>query len=244
MPCYIHLEETESTNNYIKNELLTESKEDDIIIVSTDHQTAGKGQRGNNWESEKGKNLTFSILFHPTDIEANQQFIISQFTSLAIKDTLSQYTKDISIKWPNDIYWKNKKICGILIENSLIDTTIASSIIGIGLNINQTEFTNKAPNPISLKQITGNDYDLDKVLHEVIDRISLYYNKIDKNGSEDIAKRYKNSLFRHEGYHTYNDGTHNFMARIKDIEPSGLLVLEMEDGSVHKYAFKEIKYIL
>lgn len=244
MPCYIYLEETESTNNYIKNELLAESKEDDIIIVSTDHQTAGKGQRGNNWESEKGKNLTFSILFHPTDIEANQQFIISQFTSLAIKDTLSQYTKDISIKWPNDIYWKNKKICGILIENSLIDTTIASSIIGIGLNINQTEFTNKAPNPISLKQITGNDYDLDKVLHEVIDRISLYYNKIDKNGSEDIAKRYKNSLFRHEGYHTYNDGTHNFMARIKDIEPSGLLVLEMEDGSVHKYAFKEIKYIL
>lgn len=244
MPCYIHLEETESTNNYIKNELLTESKEDDIIIVSTDHQTAGKGQRGNNWESEKGKNLTFSILFHPTDIEANQQFIISQFTSLAIKDTLSQYTKDISIKWPNDIYWKNKKICGILIENSLIDTTIASSIIGIGLNINQTEFTNKAPNPISLKQITGNDYDLDKVLHEIIDRISLYYNKIDKNGSEDIAKRYKNSLFRHEGYHMYNDGTHNFMARIKDIEPSGLLVLEMEDGSVHKYAFKEIKYIL
>lgn len=244
MPCYIHLEETESTNNYIKNELLTESKEDDIIIVSTDHQTAGKGQRGNNWESEKGKNLTFSILFHPTDIEANQQFIISQFTSLAIKDTLSQYTKDISIKWPNDIYWKNKKICGILIENSLIDTTIASSIIGIGLNINQTEFTNKVPNPISLKQITGNDYDLDKVLHEIIDRISLYYNKIDKNGSEDIAKRYKNSLFRHEGYHTYNDGTHNFMARIKDIEPSGLLVLEMEDGSVHKYAFKEIKYIL
>lgn len=244
MPCYIHLEETESTNNYIKNELLAESKEDDIIIVSTDHQTAGKGQRGNNWESEKGKNLTFSILFHPTDIEANQQFIISQFTSLAIKDTLSQYTKDISIKWPNDIYWKNKKICGILIENSLIDTTIASSIIGIGLNINQTEFTNKAPNPISLKQITGNDYDLDKVLHEVIDRISLYYNKIDKNGSEDIAKRYKNSLFRHDGYHTYNDGTHNFMAHIKDIEPSGLLVLEMEDGSVHKYAFKEIKYIL
>lgn len=244
MPCYIHLEETESTNNYIKNELLAESKEDDIIIVSTDHQTAGKGQRGNNWESEKGKNLTFSILFHPTDIEANQQFIISQFTSLAIKDTLSQYTKDISIKWPNDIYWKNKKICGILIENSLIDTTIASSIIGIGLNINQTEFTNKVPNPISLKQITGNDYDLDKVLHEIIDRISLYYNKIDKNGSEDIAKRYKNSLFRYEGYHTYNDGTHNFMARIKDIEPSGLLVLEMEDGSVHKYAFKEIKYIL
>lgn len=244
MPCYIHLEETESTNNYIKNELLTESKEDDIIIVSTDHQTAGKGQRGNNWESEKGKNLTFSILFHPTDIEANQQFIISQFTSLAIKDTLSQYTKDISIKWPNDIYWKNKKICGILIENSLIDKTIASSIIGIGLNINQTEFTNKVPNPISLKQITGNDYDLDKVLYEVIDRISLYYNKIDKNGSEDIAKKYKNSLFRHDGYHTYNDGTHNFMARIKDIEPSGLLVLEMEDGSVHKYAFKEIKYIL
>lgn len=244
MPCYIHLEETESTNNYIKNELLTESKEDDIIIVSTDHQTAGKGQRGNNWESEKGKNLTFSILFHPTDIEANQQFIISQFTSLAIKDILSQYTKDISIKWPNDIYWKNKKICGILIENSLIDTTIASSIIGIGLNINQTEFTNKALNPISLKQITGNDYDLDKVLYEVIDRISLYYNKIDKNGSEDIAKKYKNSLFRHDGYHTYNDGTHNFMARIKDIEPSGLLVLEMEDGSVHKYAFKEIKYIL
>lgn len=241
MPSIIHLEETDSTNTHLKDLLLRQEVEEGTIVIA-DFQTGGKGQRGNSWESNKGENLLFSIVLYPNTIKANEQFIISQVVSLAIADFLKKFVDDITIKWPNDIYWQEKKICGILIENSLTENNINESVIGIGVNINQTIFFSDAPNPISLKQITGKDYDIIQLLENIKDNILTYYSEIKNGYTEQIIKRYKDGLFRNKGYHLYNDGQTEFSARIKDIEPTGILVLETEDGQERRFAFKEVKY--
>ena len=238
----IHLQETDSTNNYLKKLLLSRNLEESTIVY-TDFQTAGKGQRGNTWESEQGKNLMCSIVLYPDMIKANEQFIISQIVSLAVADTLNKYTSDIAIKWPNDIYWKKKKICGILIENSLEGDTIKEAICGIGININQTTFRSNAPNPVSLKQITDNDSDLNTILNELQNNIAYYYNKLKDGNLNFIIQNYKATLFRKDGYHLYNDGTSDFYAEIKDVKPDGILVLTTKEGKDRHFAFKEVAYI-
>ncbi len=243
MSNYIHLEEIDSTSNYLKK-ILSENEVSEGTIVVADFQTGGRGQRGNSWESEKGQNLTFSILLKPDFVSANKQFIISQIIALAIKDVLDRYADGISIKWPNDIYWNNSKICGILIENSLIGNYIQQSIAGIGININQTEFRSDASNPISLSMVTGNSYNLHEILDKITNSILFYYQLAKDGNTFEIVSLYKNALFRKNGYHFYNDGIEDFEAKINDIEPSGILVLEKPDGKIRKFAFKEIKYIL
>lgn len=237
----IHIQETDSTNNYLK-QLLQEQRFEEGMIVSASFQTAGKGQRGNSWESDKDENLLFSMLLYPHFIKANQQFLISQTITLGIARFLSKYTNGITIKWPNDIYWLEKKICGILIENFLEEDNIKYAVCGIGININQSTFRSGAPNPVSLKQITGQEYPLDVLLEEVQESILSYYRMLQNRELSFIAQEYKASLFRREGFHLFNDGTTDFCARIKDIEPSGILVLECENGKERRFAFKEIKY--
>ncbi|MDR0825425.1 MAG: biotin--[acetyl-CoA-carboxylase] ligase [Prevotella sp.] len=241
MPAIIHIEETDSTNNYLKDLQLKHKLEEGTVVWS-DFQTAGKGQQGNSWESEEGKNLVFSIVFYPKKIKANEQFILSQIVSLAVADCLRTYTENITIKWPNDIYWKEKKICGILIENSLIDNVITRSVIGIGININQTKFESDAPNPVSLRQITGECHDLKFLIEGIQTTIIEYYTKWQEDRME-LTRQYKNILFRNKGFHEYNDGKSNFMAKIKDVELSGILVLETEDNIERRFAFKEVKYL-
>ena len=145
------VKETTSTNDYLA-QLCKESKAKEFYTVMADIQTKGKGQRGNSWESEAGKNLTFSIVLYPTALEAPKQFCLSMLAALACHEALDNYTNGFSIKWPNDIYWKDKKIGGILIENELEGEYIVQSIIGIGLNINQEVFYSDAPNPVSLNR--------------------------------------------------------------------------------------------
>lgn len=243
MALLIHLSATYSTNDYVKQLLLNGPLEEGSIVY-TDFQSTGKGQRGNSWESEKGKNLLFSIVLYPTMIAADKQFIISQFTSLAIKEVLSLYTDNITIKWPNDIYWQEKKICGILVENNLMGGQISQSVIGIGINLNQITFESDALNPVSLKQITGIEYSIEEILHAIHEKIILYYQEILVGKEKEITTQYKSSLFRKEGYHWYHDKNSQFKARLLDIEDSGLLVLETEDKQIRKFAFKEISYIL
>lgn len=247
MPPIIYLQETDSTNNYIKN-LLLEQKIEEGTTVCTNYQTAGKGQRGNSWEAEIGMNLLFSIVLYPDAIRANEQFIISQVVSLAVADYIRYKIdeidiNDITIKWPNDIYWQEKKLCGILIENSLIEDKIKESVIGIGININQTEFISNAPNPVSLKQITGRDYDLQFLMKGIQSNIIEYYKQLQHNQTK-LTTQYKSILFRNQGYHIFNDGITNFTARIKDLEPSGILILETKEGIERNFAFKEVRYIL
>lgn len=206
-------------------------------VVWADYQTAGKGQGTNSWESERGKNLLFSILYHPQDIPANRQFQISMAVSLAIADALGEQIGDVSIKWPNDIYWRNAKIGGILIENRLMGQTIKDSIIGVGINVNQRQFHSDAPNPISLWQIHGHETDRETLLRSILDRFSLYINK-------DVKSRYVNMLYRRKGFHPYCDKDGAFMAEFKDVEDDGHLVLSKENGQQCRYAFKEIQFVI
>lgn len=238
----IHVKECDSTNNTLE-EINKTGKQEEGTILWSDFQSTGKGQRGNKWESEKGKNLLFSMLLYP-GVKANEQFIVSQIVALAVAECLSSYTEDITIKWPNDIYWKEKKICGILVENKLNGDNIEQSIAGTGININQNKFTSDAPNPISLSQITSERHSISDILYKVRANILDYNLQLQSGNINSIKKRYKDLLFRREGYHPYNDGKSDFTAKIKDIEPSGLLVLETEDGTERRFAFKEVKYIL
>jgi len=239
----IYVEETTSTNTYLK-ELSDLQRLEEGTVVYTKKQTAGRGQRGNRWESTPGKNLTFSMILFPHFISGNEQFIISQFISLAVMDCLKGYISHVSVKWPNDIYWKDKKMGGILIENDLTGTKICRSVIGIGLNINQEVFEKDAPNPVSLLQITGMEQDPEELLSKIINNIEQYYEKTKAGKQDEIITLYKKSLFRNEGYYLYHDGKQNFSAKIVEIEPSGILVLQTDNGQIRRFAFKEVEYIL
>lgn len=243
VPEIIHIRETNSTNNYLK-ELLQTQNVDEGTVVWADFQSAGKGQRGNGWESEAGKNILFSIVLFPGFVKAGEQFILSQIVSLAVANCLQEYTKSISIKWPNDIYWNEKKICGILLENTILEDNIGHSVAGIGININQENFRSDAPNPVSLKQITNRDYNLEEILKTVVDNINVYYQQIKIGKTDSLIKQYKESLFRKDGYHLYNDGISNFLARIQDVDSSGILILKTKEGEERHFAFKEVKYII
>ena len=241
----IILPETDSTNNYLTqlcNEQQSAVREFTTVIA--ERQTAGKGQRGNSWESEDCRNITFSFVLYPTFIEARRQFILSQIVSLSIKEELDEWTKGISIKWPNDIYWKDKKICGMLIENDLMGRNISQSISGIGINVNQEVFHSTAPNPVSLRQITGKQYDIFEILKNIMLRIQSDYELLRNGDTELIAHRYEKALFRKEGMHRYKDADGEFFARIICVEPEGKLILEDDAQKKRGYMFKEVEYLL
>ncbi len=237
---YFYIPETTSTNNVL-SEMAQQKRLPEGFMLYTDFQTAGKGQPGNSWESENGKNLLFSILLYPQNIKINKQFIISQLTSLAIKHVLDQFTEGFSIKWSNDIYWKDKKIAGILIENSLLRNKIDKCIIGVGLNINQEVFKSNAPNPISLKQITGKEIDREKMLSDIHTELLKLYHELNY---DKLQKEYHQSLYRKEGFHPYTDAAtkEHFLARIERVEPDGKLILITKEGEQKEYYFKEVVF--
>ena len=237
----VHINETNSTNNYLQA-LCARQQTEEFTTVVADFQTSGRGQRGNSWEAEPDKNLLFSFVIFPVFLEARQQFLISQIVSLAIKEELDTYTTDISIKWPNDIYWKDKKICGMLIENDLSGHNLYCSIIGIGINLNQAVFRGDAPNPVSLFQIIGKEVDREEVLDRFLSVFYRYYLSLLQEEYEDIRIRYQSALYRREGYHAYRDEAGEFEACIHDIESTGHLLLVLRDGSIRRYAFKEVSY--
>ena len=239
--------ETDSTNNRLA-QLCDRENIKEFTTLLVDKQTAGKGQRGNSWESAPGMNLTFSTVLYPSALKAREQFTLSMLIALSVYDTLSTYAEGFSIKWPNDIYWKDKKICGILIENDLSGHHIRRSIAGIGININQEVFNSDAPNPVSLKQITGKEHDRYEILAHILRRVQIYYNSLQMEDfavySDEISTRYARSLFRRRGLHPYEDTNGKFLARLLRIEQDGRFVLEDEGGSEREYLFKEVQYIL
>lgn len=245
----ISLLETDSTNRYLQ--LLCMERRSDVAPMTTvtaEFQTAGKGQRGNSWQSERGQNLLFSTVLYPTFLPANRQFVLSQILSLAIKDELSRWGEGFSIKWPNDIYHLDKKIAGILIENDLQGAHIGRCICGVGLNVNQAAFPPDLPNPVSLTQITHRPHDRDLLLAGIMNRLTNDYLRLgnDQGGAfaVEIAARYARSLYRRRGFHPYKDQAGPFMARLLRVEPDGRLVLEDEAGRQREYLFKEVQIVV
>lgn len=214
-------------------------------VLVTDNQTAGRGQRGNTWEAQPGKNLTFSLLLRPQVIDAARQFEISELVALAIADVLSSHLPgtEVTIKWPNDIYAGNGKICGILIENTLCGNNIERSIAGIGINVNQEAFLSDAPNPISMLNVAGREFDLESLLAEfvaeILSRVDRYESAPDTRA---LTEQYVSRLWRRNGYHPYRDNLtgEDILACIASVAPNGLLTLRTSGGELRSYAFKEV----
>ncbi len=239
----IFLTEVESTNNYANHLVLSKAAEHGTVVLAQ-YQKKGKGQHGNSWESEAGKNLLASIILFPNFLQAAKQFYLSKIASLALVDFLKSETSGISIKWPNDIYIQDKKVAGILIENALKGQNLSSSIIGIGLNLNQELFVSDAPNPVSLKQVTGKVYDMELAVELILEKINNWYRKLENGGFEEINTAYFNQLFRVNEWSMFAKKGISFEAKISGIGEFGQLILEERNRSVSEYMFKEVEFLI
>ena len=240
-PLYFY-DSLESTNEKLK-EITGEKDIPEFSVVMAGYQTAGKGQKGNSWESEKGKNLTVSILLKPGFLSPANQFYVSRIVSLAIVWVLKELGIEPEIKWPNDIYVGDKKIAGILIENTVMGDTLSESIVGIGLNVNQQEFLSGAKNPVSIKNILTRDVDINDTLNNLLEKLIILYMGLYEGETDTIDKAYLKNLYRRKGLFRFRDINGEFRAEISNIETSGILVLRDTHGKIRRYAFKEVEFV-
>lgn len=248
--------ETDSTNTLLRQHFLDR---EDLFTVYTDFQTAGRGQQGNGWESEKGKNLLFSTLLRQWQIPLDRLFLLNQAVSLALyRAVLPCLPADLqpflAIKWPNDLYFKDRKLAGILIENLWQANRLHRSIAGIGLNVNQARFLSSAPNPVSLCQITGHEIERLTILHHFLRNLQSLRTLLPDN----IHQAYMNALYRRQGLFLWEErevstdptmpqterNNRQFLASIHTILPSGELVLLTKDNQLRTYHFKQVRYVL
>lgn len=232
-----------SSTNTMAATLLKRENVSEGTIVYTGYQYSGKGQKGNTWESEEGKNLLISIILFPVMINAENQFTISKVISLGIKDFLDQLTDHVFIKWPNDIYVKDDKIAGILIENSVIRNEIEHTIAGIGININQEKFSAGIPNPTSLKLVTGDVHDLEKCLLSLSGTIDYWYKQLLYERRNQIDDEYFSSLYRVGIWTEFKDSNGIFEGKIIAVTNAGRLQIEDRRGRVYEYDFKEVDFL-
>ncbi len=212
-------------------------------IIYTNFQTEGRGQKGNSWESEDGKNLLISIILFPTIIKPPEQFLISKAVSLGICDFLQRHVNNVSIKWPNDIYVNDDKIAGILIDVSLINNEIENAIAGIGLNINQEKFHSDAPNPVSLSQLKKKNFDLNNCLATLAIDLDKRYKQLLSGQRSLIDKEYISRLYRFKKWSEFMDPHGIFEGRIISVSDSGDLKIEDRRGRVIGYSFKEVTFM-
>lgn len=247
------LDSVDSTNSCLDG--IRDTAEDMTVIAATD-QKKGRGQRGNTWESKAGENLTFSILYKHNGLPVKDQFAVTEAVSLAIVEYLGSKGVEASIKWPNDIYSGDRKICGILIENHLSSDFLSDSVVGIGLNINQKDFPSSIPNPVSLSMITGRAYDIKEEMQKIAGYLSsarkLMGSWHDRNYLDCL---YMDHLYRRGLWCSYEAlpasdiptekrSGERFTARILGIDNNFRLLLEKRDGHTESFAFKELKQIL
>ena len=238
-----HFEKVSSTNT-VAASMIREKRPEEGTVITASFQEGGRGQAGNTWESETGKNLLMSVILYPVMVKPADQFIISQFVSLAVCDVVRMHTQDVSIKWPNDIYVSNDKIAGILIEHGIMGNTLASSVAGIGLNINQAVFTGDAVNPISLCMLTGKSHDIDTIASDLINSLDRRYRMVTAGDTLKLEKEYHSALFRRGEWHRFIDSGGEFEGMIDTVGSDGILTVNKRHGGSGKYAFKEIDYIL
>ena len=220
----IQLGETASTNDYLRHA-----------------QTPGT----NTWESERGKNLLFSILTSPVSVPVGCQFVLSMAGALALKAALDGYTGHITLKWPNDIYWRDRKLSGTLIETAVRGKTISRCIYGIGLNVNQREFRSDAPNPVSLYNIIGRETPPGEVLDNILRQFERYYGLATAGFQEAISREYHAALYRRDGLHAYEDARtgERFLARISRVDLNGMLHLTDDNGRQREYTLKQVRFV-
>lgn len=236
----IKLDAIDSTNSYMRR-LSNEENLEDYTIVTTECQTHGRGQMGTIWNSENSKNLMFSVFKDTSMLHLEYHFLISVVTSLAILKSLQSFSiSKLSIKWPNDILSEDKKICGILIENVIKQNSLSHTIIGVGLNVNQTEFIN-LPKASSLKLITGNVFELEEVLFETIKNLKYYFKILKRGDYNSLKADYEECLFRKDKPSTFKDRQGLiFTGYIKSVSLFGNLQVLLEDNIIKEFDLKEV----
>ncbi|MBQ2008712.1 MAG: biotin--[Alistipes sp.] len=221
----------------------TQYVEGDIILAQC--QTAGRGQRGHTWESREGENLTLSLLLEPQFLPPSEQFLISECVALGVCDALLHYGIEAQIKWTNDIYIGDRKLAGILIEHKLQGSALARTVAGIGLNVNQKAFSDDLPNPISMAQATGREFDREEVLQTVATSLMARYEQLREGGAKELQADYHQRLYRLGQEHCYAlpDGS-RFRGIIRGVEPTGALRIENERGELLSFLFKEVEFVI
>ncbi len=238
----IELRETSSTNDYLHSQRL--DLKERITIVTAEFQSSGRGATG-QWQSLPGENLLFSLLIHPSMVEASGLFILSQTICLSICEALNGFAEGFRIKWPNDIYWGDKKVVGILIENELAGKHVSDCIIGVGVNVNQRYFGEDVPNPTSLSLILRqNAVDRSQMLDSIVSAFDCLYAKVEEGRVAEIREKYLCHLYRKDEEYQYQDSEGRFTATLKTVEPSGHLRLLDKEGRERRYAFKEVQFIV
>ena len=240
---YVHLEQTDSTNAFLQRK----QSETDIRnwVVSADEQTAGKGMGSNTWESEAGKNLTFSFALDMRFLPAARQFLLSEAVALGLVEALGSWLPagNLHIKWPNDIYFGNRKLAGILINSTIKAGMIDVSIVGIGLNVNQTQFHDWPTHPVSMRMITGKEYDLRLLLGKIAESIN---NKVEvlKTDPSSIEQDYLKRLFRYRTWAEYEVDGSVLRLYLTGIDEFGRLLLKDMENKTLCFDIKEIKFLL
>nr|WP_294948253.1 biotin--[acetyl-CoA-carboxylase] ligase [uncultured Mucilaginibacter sp.] len=237
------LKEVDSTNNYLKNILSNSKPVLEGTVIMAEAQYAGRGQHKNTWHAQPGKNLTFSLLLNPTFIAPTQQFDLTRAVSLGVYDALHPLLGDaLKIKWPNDIYFRDRKLGGMLIENMIQGGQMRNAVIGIGLNINQDNYPESAGNAISVKQILQRDYELKDILSQICNHIEGWYLKLKAGKTVDVRNAYQSRLYRLNEEAVYASNNLPFRGSIKGVTEPGLLMVE-RDGNIELYNLKEIAFL-
>ena len=235
-----HIEQTTSTNDDAQQQ---DYHHGDVIWA--EYQTKGRGQRGHKWSSVEGKNLTFSLILEPTFLPVAEQFLLSEIVALALVESLAAYGIGCRIKWTNDIYFEDRKLVGILIEHHYSSGALARTIVGIGINVNQTVFDPELPNPVSMQQITRRVYDREEVLHTFLEKMAARYTQLKRGEKLAIEDDYQRLMYRLESLHTFRlPSGEEFEATIEGVRSTGELKLRHQDGSHHEYLFREVEFVL
>lgn len=213
-------------------------------VIMAENQYAGRGQQQNGWFAEPGKNLTFSILLKPSFLQITEQFDLVRAVSLGVFNALAPLLgNQLKIKWPNDIYFGEHKLGGMLIENMIQGGQIRNAIVGIGLNINQENFPDWVPNPISVKQILHTDYHLKTLLSQICGHVEGWYLKLKAGKVEEIRAAYLSHLYWLNEVRNFKVKDHTFAGAIKSVRYNGLLVVEDNNHKELEFSLKEIEFL-
>lgn len=249
LPPVIQTGPVASTNSYVQHLLAQDMVFPELTVWVSGCQTEGRGQGDHQWESEPGRNITCSILLRPAFLPVRDQFDLSACVALAVRDLVAEFVSETSVKWPNDIYVDDRKVAGILIEHTLSGRDIRHSVIGIGLNVNQKVFVSDAPNPVSLYQLTGREYNLDDVAERLQRRLSDRYETLragwtdDESLLQDMRSEYLRHLYRFGKWCRYKDADGEFEGCITGVTPQGFLQIGRHDGTVRQFDLKEVQFL-
>ena len=240
---FVNLSSAGSTNEEMRNHI-KEGKAIPGMVIFTTEQHAGRGQRGKNWVSEKEASIAYSALLKPEFLTVSQQFLLSKTIALGVYDLLADYiaSEELRIKWPNDIYWKDQKLAGILIESVLSSSgQWLWAIVGIGINVNQAQFDKHLPNPVSIRQITGQQFNCEELAHALSQKLTHRLQQLEQQKADHLHHNYNQCLYKKGETALFRKDGNSFTAIVTEVNSNGELILERQPNPI---PFGEIEWLI